>query len=186
MNKKSNSRRFKLNPSEMLELAHFHYFTRKSTSDAVAWYVRAANCGVPLAQSILGEILADGEMGGVDIKRAIYWWRRASIGKDSDAMTNLGRCYFYGNGVSADNKKAIYYYRRAIKYESGEACFNLGLMYWKGEGVRENSFTAKRYMDKAVLLGNSLAKRFLKKNTGMRLCGKGVVEGKGSEPGKGN
>ena len=48
-----------------------------------------------------------------DLKKAIFWYKKAAVAGNANAMVFIGTFYRYGHGVPQDIKKAKYWYGRA-------------------------------------------------------------------------
>ncbi len=75
--------------------------------------MKAADQGLALAQSALGEAYADGLGVPQDYGQAVAWYRKAADQGDADAQFNLGAMYAYGRGVPQNRDQAITWYRKA-------------------------------------------------------------------------
>jgi len=91
-----------------------------------------AENGDTIAQYNLGNMYDNGEGVTTDMKKAVFWYKKAAKQGDSyaqfkliqwykkaakqgdsDAQFNLGRCYGRGEGVSMDIEKANFWYAKA-------------------------------------------------------------------------
>jgi len=71
--------------------------TRKEHEQAVAWYTKGAEAGLPTAMFNLGVCLEQ-DVVGPDYPAAAGWYRRAADAGDGDAAHNLSTMYIIGRG----------------------------------------------------------------------------------------
>lgn len=67
-----------------------------------------------------------------DIRRSVYWTRKAVKNGNSEASMQLGTFYELGFGVEKDDKEALKYYKKS---NDVEACFKVGTFYFEGKGT---------------------------------------------------
>jgi|GEM_PF-1930866 len=125
----------------------------ENATTAYAWFVYAANQGLPAAEYRLG--LAFFRAG--DIKETIKWWGRAAGQAHLPAQYNLGLMYLYGLGVEQDFAEAGQYLERAADRGSAGAQFYLGMMYLKGQGYEEDPKVAAQLLEKSSSAGFTLS-----------------------------
>ena len=91
----------------------------KDQVQAVAWYRKAAEQGIPQAQDNLGLCYANGEVVAKDLVQAVSWFRKAAEQGFAPAQLNLGVSYYAGYGVAKDEIEAYAYWNlAAIAIES--------------------------------------------------------------------
>ena len=94
---------------------------------------------------------------------SVFWFRKAAIKHDSDAMYYLGRCYETGRGEKMDDVRAMQWYQKAAMKDHPQATYRAGLFYDQGRGgVRKNSAESFRLFRKAANLGSEEAKQQLR------------------------
>jgi len=104
-------------------------------TQAMAWYLKAAEQGEVSAQSNLGVMYQKARGVPQDYKQAVYWYRKAAEQGDATAQYNLGVMYDRGWGVLQDYTQAIGWYRKAVDQGDADAQLNLGVFYEYGKGV---------------------------------------------------
>ncbi len=79
-----------------------------------------------------------------NIKKAIYWYRRAIEGDNSlSAMNNLALLYF----KRKNQRRAKYWYKKAIKAgDSGEPSLELAKIYLESKSNKHNIKMANHYL----------------------------------------
>jgi TPR repeat protein len=129
-------------------------------TEAVSWYRKAAELGMPWAMNNLGKMYAHGQ-GGLkpDSATAVSWYRKALELGNEQAMNNLGSMYELGEGgLNRDNATAVSWYRKASELGSEVGMNNLGRMYELGEGgLNRDKATAVSWYRKAAELGSRAA-----------------------------
>jgi TPR repeat protein len=84
-----------------MDMLGIHYRSRKEHEQAVRWFTKGAEAGLPKAMFNLGFCLDKGEGVVVpDCPAAIGWYRRAADAGDGEAATNLGNMYTLGRGTA--------------------------------------------------------------------------------------
>ena len=83
--------------------------------EAYDWVLKAANQGLPLAQSDLGFMYQQGQYVQQDQKQALYWYEKAAEQGYPLAQFNVGSYYLSGLASKKDRKKAIYWYEQAAE-----------------------------------------------------------------------
>jgi len=78
----------------------------RDDAQAVAWYRRAAEKGLALAQTNLGARYLAGRGIAADPAEAARWFDRAARQGDGSAQFNLGVLYANGTGVAQDPVRA--------------------------------------------------------------------------------
>jgi TPR repeat protein len=72
---------------------------RKEHEQAVEWFTKGAEAGLPRAMFNLGSLLDNGEgVAAPDITAAAVWYRRAADAGDGKAANHLSNMYTLGNG----------------------------------------------------------------------------------------
>ena len=108
----------------------------QDSKEAVKWYQKAAEQGLPKAQCSLGEMYHDGK-GGVtkDYKKAVTLYRKAAEQGHYVGQLNLGLMYELGYGVKEDYVTAYAWYdlTAANDVEFGEAKVDIAKLMTPGE-----------------------------------------------------
>ncbi len=76
-------------------------------ADAVSWWTRAAEQGLPEAQYNLALALYDGRLAAQDFRASARWCRRAAEQGHGDAQFWLGLMYRRGQGVRPNDGEAL-------------------------------------------------------------------------------
>jgi TPR repeat protein len=105
----------------------------------------------------LGLYFDVGNDGQRDIKRALYWYRRAAEAGEVHAQHNLGVAYANGDGVAIDINMAIKWWTIAARRGNADSQYNLGIMYAMGVGIKKDLEEAKRWWRKAAIHGDPMA-----------------------------
>jgi TPR repeat protein len=87
---------------------------------------RAAKRGDSFAQYNLGAHLASGEGVEQNLKRAMFWYRKAAAQKEPEAVYNLGLMHMTGEGVVVDVRRGMKMLERAAELGSPDAQQFLG------------------------------------------------------------
>jgi len=74
----------------------------QNPAEAIAWYRKAADQGLPIAQHFLGLAYVNGEGVQTDEAEAVRWFARAAAQGFSQAQYMLGLMTVYGRGVPKD------------------------------------------------------------------------------------
>lgn len=132
-------------------------------SQAIFWYMKAAEQGNADAQFNLGLMYHQGESVRLDYTRALEWYGKAAkqghkiaqahsdeIHKyieavkvaaeqgELEALVTLGDLYADSNGLPQDYEQAAILYRKAAEQGDAKAEYKLGMMYEEGKGVPQN------------------------------------------------
>ena len=107
---------------------------------------RAANLGMPAAQSYLGRLYEKGDLGLTkDPVEARQWYERAANSGDRSAMHNLALYYFEGSGGPKNVTVAAEWFRKAANAGLADSQYNLGRLYENGLGVSQNTAEAYKW-----------------------------------------
>jgi len=87
---------------------------------------RAAKRGGSFAQYNLGAHPTLGEEVEQDLKRAVFWYRKAAAQKEPEAVYNLGLMHMTGEGVVTDVRREMKMLERAAELGSPDAQQFLG------------------------------------------------------------
>ena len=83
--------------------------------------LRLANAGDALAQYKLGLTYLIGDGVKKDLKKAVFWYKKAANQGYARAQVNLGVMYYHGIGVLKNPKLAAYWVKKAYDNDSPEA-----------------------------------------------------------------
>ena len=95
----------------------------------------AVRTGLPLAQTMLGQILLEGHGIEQDRTLAITWFNIAASQGDAMALNMLGRCHEHGWGVEKNEPMAAAYYQKAADIKLDWAQYNLANLLATGRGI---------------------------------------------------
>jgi TPR repeat protein len=127
--------------------------------EASVWFLKAAELGIPKAQSAIGKRYRSGRGVTRNYAAAIIWLLKAAVQDDADAQSTLGMMYFSGDGVTDGYKQSFEWTLKAAEQGHREAQNNLGVLYQNGYGVRKNYRKAIEWFTKAAEQGVVLAQR---------------------------
>jgi TPR repeat protein len=85
----------------------------KDFIQAVSWYRKAADQGLPYAQASLGNCYLVGEGVAKDYAEAFAWYKKAANQGLDLGQSELGLCYANGWGVEKDEVEAYAYFNLA-------------------------------------------------------------------------
>lgn len=130
----------------------------QDAAKALEWYRKAAEAGLPVAQTYLGSLYLLGE-GGVEKNpaEALRWIHRAADGGYTLAMHLLGSLYLGGNGVAKDPEEAVAWLTKASDGGYVDAHWALALRYLYGQGVGKDSHKAADLAYLALTKGSQQA-----------------------------
>jgi len=113
---------------------------------------RAAELGLPNAQTELASHYLVGEGVKRDPVKARHWFEKAANQGQPQAQTVLGWLYLGGTGVKADTLQAAIWFKRASLQGSAEAQLSLGILHATGKGVVQDFIES--YMWLSLAEGN--------------------------------
>jgi TPR repeat protein len=127
---------------------------------AAAWYRKAADQGLSIAQDHLAAAYGNGDGVEQSYADAVAWLRKAAQKGYAPSELSLGEYYQKGLGVPQDNALAAEWYRKAADQGLPEAQFNLGSQYLYGVGLQQDYSEAYFWLDLAAagMKGNALQK----------------------------
>jgi TPR repeat protein len=127
------------------ELGEIYYIGRgvkKNHSEALRWYIKAA------------------EHGNVDAK---IWFQRVAEQGDAEAQLKLGYMFYEGLGVPKNYILALKWYKKAAEQGNVQAMYSLGEMYYYGDGVEDDDAEAAKWYQRAAERGHRDAAQMLRK-----------------------
>lgn len=130
--------------------------------------LRAAGDGIVEAQTLLGQILLDGQGIEKDQVLARRWFAIAAQHDHAMAHNMLGRCQEHGWGGPADCTAAAHSYQRALSSGLDWAMYNYAGLLATGRGVAQDQHQAFDWYLKAANLGHAKS---------MNLVGRYLEEG---------
>ena len=89
------------------------YFNTQQYEKCFQGHLALAGQGYPLAECQVGYFYYEGLGVKKDLKKAVYWTRRAAEHGDRDGQCNLAWFYEEATGVEQDRKQAEFWYRKA-------------------------------------------------------------------------
>jgi len=111
------------------------YYGDEDTSQAIAWFRKAAALAYPPAEFQMGQLYDFGFGVSQDDTAALGWYRKAAEHGSAAGRRVVGDFYQKGRGVPADAAEAARWYRRAADGDDIRAQYQLGQMYFTGSGV---------------------------------------------------
>ena len=127
-------------------------YSQQNYSDAVNWFLKAAEHGHVEAQFKLGNCYEYGNGVPENSEAAARWYRKAAEQGHIEAQYELGLCYYCGEGVEENDKMFIRWMSKAA--EQGDVSAQLHLAcYYRDEGKAESV----KWFRKASEQGNAEA-----------------------------
>lgn len=145
-------------------LAAFNYaqwiVSRRSgsggVSDALPYYMLAAEKGLPDAQFAVAEIRGEGTDGRLpDEAEARRWLEKAALGGFDTAQLELGTWLVNGRGGKADYKAGFAWLQQAARRGNIAAAARLAKLYMAGIGVEPDPVMAAAWAIRAKRAGLS-------------------------------
>ena len=141
-------------------------------SEAVKWYLKAAEQGNQVAQCNLGYCYEKGRGIKQNYSEAIKWYLEASSNgnkRANDQLHNISNDIIFNEAYhlvndNIDKSKAFKLYLIGAKKEYGPALCNLGWMYSKGYGVTKDMSEANKWYRKSAEKGYRVAQMNLANN----------------------
>jgi TPR repeat protein len=121
----------------------------------------AAEAGLADAQTMLGQMLLDGDGVARDPQKAIGWFGKAAEQGHAMAINMIGRCYDQGWGVDIDKARAAEWFRIAADMGLDWAQYNYATLLALGEGVAEDKPAALALLRQAAAQRNAKAINFV-------------------------
>ncbi|MGZ8946055.1 MAG: tetratricopeptide repeat protein [Methylococcaceae bacterium] len=146
-----------LNDPEIWADLGWMYQCAQYVEEAVFWYRKAAEQGLPFAQCSLGWMYQYGNGVEQDNKQAVFWYRKAAEQSIAFAQYHLGWRYQRCHGVEQNDKQAVFWYRKAAEQGHFFSQYHLGWMYQHGQGVEQDDKQAVFWYRKTAEQGHSFA-----------------------------
>ncbi len=112
----------------------FGYGVDKDATEAMRWYIKAAEQGIPVIQHDVGVKYFEGQGVKQDYSRAAYWWEQSASSGLVDSQFNLGLLYYRGINFEIDYQKASSLFTSAAEQEHPHAQYSLAVMHAFGQG----------------------------------------------------
>lgn len=117
-------------------------------AEARKWRHRAASLGDGSAMCRTGEI----ELEKAHFKKAVFWFKKAAVAGDADAMSYLANAYLTGEGIKKDVKAAFSWYQKSAEGSSIDGMYGLAMCYDEGYGTPPNAELADLWYNRAESL----------------------------------
>lgn len=138
----------------LLGVLYRHGGSDEQRVQAVTWYRKAAEQGLPKAQDELAFIYFHGCGVPEDFAEAVKWELKAADKGDVFIQYFIAEKYFRGAGVPMNHAEAAAWYRKAAEKDLDWAQCRLGLMYYNGQGLPQNYIEAYFWANIAAAKGN--------------------------------
>jgi uncharacterized protein len=129
---------------------------KQDPAESVRLLRMAAESGSPAAMTWLGQNLEAGRGVARDVQQAAFWYDRAAVAGDADAMISLALMLFKGDVVPADPVRARALLQGAAK-TSPLGMRNLALALESGDGGPRDLVAARYWYRRAAEHGNTNA-----------------------------
>jgi len=124
---------------------------KQNMTEALKWYLRAADQNDLEAQVTLGYIHDVGRNVKRDDVEANLWYRKAAEQGDPWSQVSLGFKYVNGNGVPRDLQEALRWLAMAAEQGEAQAQYYMGICYRDGFGTKRDRIQAYKWLDLAAL-----------------------------------
>ncbi|WP_175282124.1 tetratricopeptide repeat protein [Candidatus Odyssella thessalonicensis] len=147
----------------LYELGGYYYSGESLEYDAEKGFKlieKAAQKNYVVAQITLGDyyLLGGSDYVDIDLKKAVFWYKKAAAQGDCDAQFKLAECYTKGTGTRKNKNQAFQLYREAAEQGHLEAQYTVGRCYAEGRGVAKDLNQAFAWFKKAALSGSEEAR----------------------------
>ena len=109
-------------------------------------FLESAKGGESSSQLNIGYFYDEGICVPKNMKKAIYWYKKASMQNNGGATTNIAIHY----RTIKEYRKALWWFHKAVKQLDHDAYFDIGCLYENGLGVKKNIKKALHYYKEAV------------------------------------
>lgn len=123
-------------------------------SEAILWYVTAADAGYARAKTALGKAHLTGQGVLIDHGRAIALFEQVGD-EDPEARFQLGLCHLLGKGVPVNQAVAAQHLLKAAEQQHPDAAYNYGALLYNGIGVPQDRQVALSFYTAAAELGSA-------------------------------
>ncbi len=135
--------------------------TPTNRAEALVWYRRAAEAGVPGAQDTLGVCLLRGWECERNAEEAVMWFQRAAEQDHPSAMNNLAFCCLNGLGTVRDAERAFFWAKAAADQGHAPSQTLVGECCRDGLGTERSLEQARFWFRRAARKGNARARMLL-------------------------
>jgi TPR repeat protein len=111
------------------------YYGADDTTQAIAWFRKAAAQQYAPAEFQMGQLFDFGFGVTQDDAQALAWYRRAADHGSAAGQREVAEFYRRGRSVPVDLAEAARWYRRAAEADDIRAQYQLGQMYFSGTGL---------------------------------------------------
>lgn len=118
--------------------------------EAMKWYIRAAEQGIPLVQHDVGVKYFQGLGVEQDYLEAAKWWELSANAGLADSQFNLGLLYYRGLGLEQDYTRAAELFRKAAEQGHSHAQYSLAVMYAFGNSMEKDYTEALKWFMKSA------------------------------------
>jgi TPR repeat protein len=141
------------NPLAQFTLALFYregWGRPRNEVEACRRFEPAAESGIPAAQQLFGDCLANGIGRAPDGKAAVAWYRKAAASGIIYALCSAGDLYIRGAGVDKDVKQGLALCTQAARRDSPPAMLRLADYYREGTDVPQDLAAARHWYKMAA------------------------------------
>ena len=133
-------------------------YERRDPAVALSCYRKAAECGLPQAQILVGIHCERGTYKQTrNWEEAARWYEAAADGNDPAGLYYLGHCYETGCGKPKKYKTAASYYAKAAELGSDDAKAAFARLQLYGNGMPKDAKAAIRTLQELVKGGSAPA-----------------------------
>ena len=130
---------------------------QKDYTNAMEWYLKAANQGHAQAQVMIGWYYKNGYAVEANTDKALDWYLKAAKQGYAQAQYLAGAVY----NDRKDYTNAAKWYQKAADQDHASAQINLGALYNNGQGVAQDFKKAVEWYQKSAYQGNVYAQNNL-------------------------
>lgn len=141
------------NPLAQFELGIFYKNGWGRPADplkACAWFEKAANGKIPVAQQFFGDCLAQGIGRPTDYAAAIEWYKKAADRGDLIALCSAADLIIKGKGATKDVGQGLQLCAQAAQANSPPAMLKLANYYREGTDVPQDLAAARYWYQQAA------------------------------------
>jgi TPR repeat protein len=132
-----------------LDYLHGHGGVALDEQRAAFWFEKAAAGGNAYAQTMLGDMYAEGRGVPRNIGQARRWREKAAQQGNARAQLKLGEMYLYGMGNARDDQKAGEWLGKAGDQGDAHAQYLLGRLYREGRGLPQDLQRGQNWLERA-------------------------------------
>lgn len=157
------------NKFAQFSMANMYYYgngVNKDLSKAYEWYQKSSLQGQPYAAYAVAKMYNNGEHVTKDKEAAQGYYKKALSGflkleqnnqADDNMFYKIAMMYKNGFGTESNEEKAMEYFKRSAAMNNKNGLYEYGVLQLE----RGNTKAAVKLIEKAIVLGNDNAKRFL-------------------------